>query len=149
MYQSLPFGGVKHSGFGRFGGAEGLRACCLVKAVVEDRWWPYKIPKPIQHYMVSAYGMGPFESIELIDEKIKGYKAAKAHTQNTICTQTIFSKKLEKLDRAIGKNEAYEKVRVSSSSSAVLLPPPPPLPSMSSDEDYDDDEDEDDTEDYS
>ncbi|KAL4350608.1 hypothetical protein AHAS_Ahas10G0159000 [Arachis hypogaea] len=139
MYQSLPFGGVKHSGFGRFGGAEGLRACCLVKAVVEDRWWPYKIPKPIQNSTNS----------KLIDEKIKGYKAAKAHTQNTICTQTIFSKKLEKLDRAIGKNEAYEKVRVSSSSSAVLLPPPPPLPSMSSDEDYDDDEDEDDTEDYS
>lgn len=30
---------------------EGLRACCLVKSVVEDRWWPYiktKIPKPIQ-----------------------------------------------------------------------------------------------------
>ncbi|QHO41207.1 uncharacterized protein [Arachis hypogaea] len=104
--------------------------------------------------------MGPFESIDLIDEKIKGYKAAKAHMQNTIFTQTIFSKKLEKLEQAIGKakkeklkqkrwNEAYEKVRVSSSSSAVLLPPPPPPPSMSSDEDYDDDVDEDDTEDYS
>ncbi|XP_025674007.3 uncharacterized protein [Arachis hypogaea] len=73
-------------------------------------------------------------------------------------------KKLEKLERAIGKakkeklkqkrwNEAYvsyyEKVRASSSSSAVPLPPPPPPPSMSSDEGYDDDEDEDDTEDYS
>ncbi|RWW29830.1 hypothetical protein GW17_00005633 [Ensete ventricosum] len=49
--QSLPFGGVKHSGFGRFAGVEGLRACCLVKSVVEDRWWPYiktVIPKPIQ-----------------------------------------------------------------------------------------------------
>lgn len=49
--QSLPFGGVKESGFGRFAGIEGLRACCLVKSVVEDRWWPYiktKIPKPIQ-----------------------------------------------------------------------------------------------------
>lgn len=49
--QSLPFGGVKESGFGRFAGIEGLRACCLVKSVVEDRWWPLvktKIPKPIQ-----------------------------------------------------------------------------------------------------
>ncbi|KAF9619816.1 hypothetical protein IFM89_009567 [Coptis chinensis] len=52
MCQSLPFGGVKHSGFGRFAGIEGLRACCLVKSVVEDRWWPYiktKIPKPLQY----------------------------------------------------------------------------------------------------
>ncbi|KAK6930273.1 Aldehyde dehydrogenase domain [Dillenia turbinata] len=52
MCQSLPFGGVKDSGFGRFAGMEGLRACCLVKAVVEDRWWPYiktMIPKPIQY----------------------------------------------------------------------------------------------------
>lgn len=52
MCQSLPFGGVKDSGFGRFAGIEGLRACCLVKSVVEDRWWPLiktKIPKPIQY----------------------------------------------------------------------------------------------------
>ncbi|ERN02147.1 hypothetical protein AMTRI_Chr02g265620 [Amborella trichopoda] len=52
MCQSLPFGGVKHSGFGRFAGVEGLRACCLVKSVVEDRWWPYiktKIPNPLQY----------------------------------------------------------------------------------------------------
>ncbi|GMH18895.1 hypothetical protein Nepgr_020736 [Nepenthes gracilis] len=52
MCQSLPFGGVKHSGFGRFAGVEGLRACCLIKAVAEDRWWPYiktRIPKPLQY----------------------------------------------------------------------------------------------------
>jgi hypothetical protein len=57
-FQSLPFGGVKHSGFGRFAGVEGLRACCLVKSVVEDRWWPFiktKIPKPIQVIFENLY----------------------------------------------------------------------------------------------
>jgi len=37
MCQSLPFGGVKESGFGRFAGIEGLRALCVPKAVCEDR----------------------------------------------------------------------------------------------------------------
>ncbi|XP_031283152.1 aldehyde dehydrogenase 22A1-like [Pistacia vera] len=62
---SLPFGGVKDSGFGRFAGIEGLRACCLVKAVVEDRWWPYiktKIPKPIQ-YPIAGNGFDFQESL--------------------------------------------------------------------------------------
>ncbi|KAL7210595.1 hypothetical protein ACSBR1_032037 [Camellia fascicularis] len=65
MCQSLPFGGVKESGFGRFAGVEGLRACCLVKSVVEDRWWPYiktKIPKPIQ-YPVAENGFEFQESL--------------------------------------------------------------------------------------
>ncbi|CAL1397412.1 unnamed protein product [Linum trigynum] len=71
MCQSLPFGGVKDSGFGRFAGIEGLRACCLVKSVVEDRWWPYvktKIPKPIQ-YPVSE---GGFEFQESLVEALYG-----------------------------------------------------------------------------
>jgi acyl-CoA reductase-like NAD-dependent aldehyde dehydrogenase len=38
MCQSLPFGGVKMSGFGRFGGVEGLRALCVPKAVAEDKF---------------------------------------------------------------------------------------------------------------
>ncbi|CAD6216562.1 unnamed protein product [Miscanthus lutarioriparius] len=72
MCQSLPFGGVKDSGFGRFAGVEGLRACCLVKSVVEDRLWPYiktVIPKPIQ-YPVSEHG---FEFQQLLVETLYGY----------------------------------------------------------------------------
>lgn len=36
----LPFGGGTGggSGYGRFGGAEGLRAGCALKAVCRDRW---------------------------------------------------------------------------------------------------------------
>ncbi|XP_074558740.1 aldehyde dehydrogenase 22A1 [Curcuma longa] len=71
MCQSLPFGGVKHSGFGRFAGVEGLRACCLVKSVVEDRWWPFiktVIPKPIQ-YPVSE---NAFEFQESLVEALYG-----------------------------------------------------------------------------
>ena len=37
MNQSLPFGGVKESGFDRFAGVEGLRGLCTVKAVCQDR----------------------------------------------------------------------------------------------------------------
>ena len=37
MVQGLTFGGVKESGFGRINGREGLRACCNVKAVLDDR----------------------------------------------------------------------------------------------------------------
>jgi acyl-CoA reductase-like NAD-dependent aldehyde dehydrogenase len=37
MMQSLPFGGVKISGYGKINGREGLRACCHEKAIVNDR----------------------------------------------------------------------------------------------------------------
>lgn len=37
MVQSMPFGGVGISGFGRMNGREGLRACCYTHAFAEDR----------------------------------------------------------------------------------------------------------------
>ncbi|KIY00520.1 uncharacterized protein Z520_04205 [Fonsecaea multimorphosa CBS 102226] len=58
---SLPFGGVKGSGYGRFGGEEGLRALCNIKAVCEDSWWARvlgiqtRIPPKLQ-YPVSMHG---------------------------------------------------------------------------------------------
>lgn len=57
MCQSLPFGGVKMSGFGRFGGVEGLRALTVPKAVAEDRWpWLMRttIPAPWLHPVGAA-----------------------------------------------------------------------------------------------
>ncbi|KAJ7581409.1 Aldehyde/histidinol dehydrogenase [Mycena floridula] len=38
LNQDLPFGGTKHSGYGRFGGPEGLRALTNPKAIMVDRW---------------------------------------------------------------------------------------------------------------
>jgi acyl-CoA reductase-like NAD-dependent aldehyde dehydrogenase len=37
LVQSLPFGGTKQSGFGRFAGVEGLRALCLERSILTDR----------------------------------------------------------------------------------------------------------------
>lgn len=56
---SLPFGGVRGSGYGRFGGEEGLRGLCNAKSICEDAWWARllgiktEIPPPLQ-YPVSA-----------------------------------------------------------------------------------------------
>eukprot|EP00904_Undaria_pinnatifida_P006431 jgi/Undpi1/2918/HiC_scaffold_14.g06295.m1 len=51
-YLSLPFGGVKDSGYGRFAGPEGLRACCLLKSVTVDRFPKIMgtvVPAPLQY----------------------------------------------------------------------------------------------------
>jgi acyl-CoA reductase-like NAD-dependent aldehyde dehydrogenase len=47
LVQSLPFGGVGASGFDRFAGPEGLRACCLLKSVVTDMTSAFSIPTPV------------------------------------------------------------------------------------------------------
>eukprot|EP00957_Ditylum_brightwellii_P035278 2675538-Ditylum_brightwellii.AAC.1 len=51
LIQSLPFGGVGESGFDRFAGPEGLRACCLERSIVEDRIPGVRttIPSPIDY----------------------------------------------------------------------------------------------------
>ncbi|KAL9629933.1 MAG: hypothetical protein Q9164_006655, partial [Protoblastenia rupestris] len=54
---SLPFGGVKGSGYGRFGGEEGLRSLCNTKAVCKDRWpglLSTSIPDPLDYPIKSA-----------------------------------------------------------------------------------------------
>lgn len=52
LNQDLPFGGTKASGYGRFGGPEGLRSLTNPKSVVVDRWpWLIQtsIPRPLDY----------------------------------------------------------------------------------------------------
>ncbi|GBC03455.1 hypothetical protein RclHR1_05130007 [Rhizophagus clarus] len=52
---NLPFGGVGISGFGRFGGTEGLRSLCLMKSVTTDkiRFFKTSIPRVLDYPMQS------------------------------------------------------------------------------------------------
>lgn len=60
LVQSLPFGGVGASGFDRFSGPEGLRACCLMRSIVVDAVpglpFAMAVPPPLQYPLwPSAY----------------------------------------------------------------------------------------------
>ena len=52
---SMPFGGRNGSGYGRFGGEEGLRGLCNIKSVSQEAFWARwlgiktQIPKPLQY----------------------------------------------------------------------------------------------------
>eukprot|EP00457_Paulinella_chromatophora_P004502 gb/GEZN01004514.1/.p1 GENE.gb/GEZN01004514.1/~~gb/GEZN01004514.1/.p1 ORF type:complete len:597 (+),score=82.13 gb/GEZN01004514.1/:123-1793(+) len=50
MIQALPFGGIKYSGFGHFGGKEGLQGFSRVKSVVTDRFPIIVAPPPFLLY---------------------------------------------------------------------------------------------------
>lgn len=52
LCQSMPFGGVKQSGYGRFAGEEGLQAMCDVKSISIDRFFGIiqtGIPPPVDY----------------------------------------------------------------------------------------------------
>ena len=63
LVQSLPFGGVGESGFGRFGGVEGLQALCLERSILIDRIPGVRtsIPPPIDYPIDKTKGL-PFAS---------------------------------------------------------------------------------------
>jgi acyl-CoA reductase-like NAD-dependent aldehyde dehydrogenase len=65
MNQSLPFGGLKKSGYDRFAGPEGLRGLCSIKSICEDRisFIRNSIP-PAMHY--PSTGVGPYFAQGLI-----------------------------------------------------------------------------------
>lgn len=81
LIQSLPFGGVKESGFGRFAGIEGLRALCLERSILIDRFPSLirtSIPPPIDYPIDKNKGLPFVTSLvqlfysESLIEKVKG-----------------------------------------------------------------------------
>lgn len=59
LCQSLPFGGVGISGYGRFAGQEGLRGLCVPKAITIDRIPGVKTPiPPILDYPITSAANG-------------------------------------------------------------------------------------------
>ncbi|TFK72146.1 ALDH-like protein [Pluteus cervinus] len=63
--QDLPFGGTKASGYGRFGGPEGLRSLTNPKVIIVDRWPSLiqtTIPKVLDYPIRSLYYSWEFTS---------------------------------------------------------------------------------------
>lgn len=89
---ALPFGGTKHSGFGRYKGDLGLHAFCNVKSVLVDKnsakieanWYPYTREKYalFTNMMVSLFspGLRNFIRFALAGMKLESY-SKKAHKE--------------------------------------------------------------------
>lgn len=69
----LPFGGVDGSGYGKFGGAEGLRGLCLEKSVAYDKVWfiNTKIPRVLDYPIPDV--KKAWEMVKAINEAGYGY----------------------------------------------------------------------------
>ena len=81
LCQSLPFGGVKQSGFGRFAGVEGLRAECNLRAVTCDRvpWLAKTTIPPVLDYPVGreaswkfCESLGKFVYAQTLQDRLEG-----------------------------------------------------------------------------
>lgn len=79
LVQSLPFGGAKASGYGRFGGEEGLKACCQMVALTEDAFpgvetnlpGPFRYPTAGNAY-TTAGGLIEFAYAESVWDQLGG-----------------------------------------------------------------------------
>ncbi|CCM03749.1 uncharacterized protein FIBRA_05895 [Fibroporia radiculosa] len=83
--QDLPFGGTKSSGYGRFGGPEGLRSLTNPKAIVVDRFaWAVQttIPKPVDYPIPSIGRSWDFIS-GLVGQSSSCSASAPTSCQNT------------------------------------------------------------------
>lgn len=67
LVQSMPFGGVGESGFGRFAGPEGLRALCLERSILFDRIPGVRTTIPDQ----MQYPIDPVRSFRFADSLIQ------------------------------------------------------------------------------
>lgn len=84
MNQGLPFGaGKRGSGYGRFGGQEGLRALCSPKAIVQDRFFgiiqtkiPAQLAYPVDGQAAVTFTTGMLKAVYASGlERLWGVKA--------------------------------------------------------------------------
>jgi acyl-CoA reductase-like NAD-dependent aldehyde dehydrogenase len=110
---SMPFGGRDGSGYGRFGGEEGLKGLCNIKSVCEDSWWAKvlgaktQIPLPLRYpvdgrrgwqvckgVVQTGYGIGAMQMIKGVGTLLANLMRGAEETREREAT-----KKVERLSR--------------------------------------------------